>query len=208
MRSRWLARVYEGYWRPITFAVATGFRMPRAEQEAALVLRQLEATRGPWLDLSCGPGNITRRLVARAAGRTVVALDSSPAMLDRARINAPSATCILADATEIPFADATFGAVVNLAALDLYSDAAAVIAESARVLMPGGRWIASSFVRSNASPSWPLWKRLAGVRTPTAQEIASYVALAGLVRLRCTRFGSYLLAWADKLPYSEQDEAR
>jgi ubiquinone/menaquinone biosynthesis C-methylase UbiE len=208
MRSVWLARIYEAWWRPITFALTTGFRMPRAEQEAALVLRRLEGTRGPWLDLSCGPGNITRRLVAQGAGRPVVAIDSSPAMLDRARINAPSATCILADAAEIPFPDGTFGAVVNLAALDLYSNLAAVIVESARVLMPGGRWIASSFVRSHDASSRPVWERFAGIRTPTEHEIASCVALARLVRMRCVRFGSYLVAWADKPADSEQDEPR
>ena len=208
MRSAWLARIYEGWWRPITFALATGFRMPSVEEEAALVLHKLEATRGPWLDLSCGPGNITWRLVAQAAGRQVVALDSSPAMLERVRINAPLSTCVLADATEIPFPDGTFGAVVNLAALDLYSNAAAAVMESARVLGPGGRWIASSFVRSRAASSRPVWERFAGVRTPTEHEIASYVARAGLVRMRCVHFGSYLVAWADKRRDSEQDEPR
>jgi len=208
MQSAWLARIYEAWWRPITFALTTGFRMSRADEEAALILRRLEGTRGPWLDLSCGPGNITRRLVAHAAGRQVVALDCSSAMLDRARINAPSATYVLADAAEIPFPDGTFGAVVNLAALDLYSNLAAAIVESARVLMPGGRWIASSFVRSDAASSHSVWERLAGVRTPTEHEIASCVALAGLVRMRSVHFGSYLVAWADKPADSEQNEPR
>jgi SAM-dependent methyltransferase len=208
MRSAWLARIYEGWWRPITFALVTGFRVPSAEEEAAFLLRKLEATPGPWLDLSCGPGNITRRLVAQAGGRQVVALDSSPAMLERARINAPLSTCVLADAAEIPFPDGTFGAVVNLAALDLYPNLAAVIVESARVLMSGGRWIASSFVRSHAASSRPVWERFAGVRTPTEHEIASCVAFAGLVKMRCVHFGSYLVAWADKPADSEQDEPR
>jgi ubiquinone/menaquinone biosynthesis C-methylase UbiE len=199
MRSGWLARIYEAWWRPVTFALTTGFRMPRAEEEAALVLREIEATPGPWLDLSCGPGNITRRLVERGAGRQVVALDCSPAMIERARIRAPAATCVLGDAAEIPFPEGTFGAVVNLAALDLYSNAAAVIDESARVLMPGGRWIASTFVRSKAaSPSRSAWERFAGLHTLTEQEIASCVALAGLVRLRWIRFGSYVIGSADK----------
>jgi ubiquinone/menaquinone biosynthesis C-methylase UbiE len=208
MRSAWLARIYEAWWRPLIFGLATGFRMPRAEEEAAIVLREIDGTAGPWLDLSCGPGNITRRLVARSAGRQVVALDSSFAMLERARVRAPAATCVLADAAKIPFAEGTFGAVVNLAALDLYSDAAAVVVEAVRVLKPGGRWIASSFVRARALPSRAAWQRFAGICTPTEQEIVSYAALAGLVRLRCVCFGSYVIASADKPPNSEQDEPR
>jgi SAM-dependent methyltransferase len=207
MRSRWLARLYEGCWRPITFAFSTGFRMPSAEQEAALVLDKIGGTRGPWLDLSSGPGNFTRRLAARAGDRALVALDSSPAMLERVRIAAPSAARVLADAAAIPFADGTFGAVVNLAALDLYSDAERVVAESARVLAPGGRWVASTFVRSSASSSLmrTIWERAAGLRTPREVDIASHAARAGLVRLESVRFGSYLIAWADKPRESAQD---
>jgi len=51
-----------------------------------------------------------------------------------------------ADAAALPFADGAFGAVVNLAALDLYPDAARVVAEAGRVLAPGGSWAASTFV--------------------------------------------------------------
>jgi SAM-dependent methyltransferase len=198
MLSRWFARIYERGWRPLTFALATGFRMPRAEVEAALVLSKIRHTPGPWLDLSCGPGNVTRRLVANAGGRRVVALDASPAMLDRVRIVAPQATPVLADAAAIPFPDGAFGAVVNLAALDLYADAVHVVAESARVLAGGGCWIASTFVQSGKPPRRRIWERAVGLRTPTEADVASYAARAGLVRYQVVRFGSYIVAWADK----------
>ena len=68
-------------------------------------------------------------------------------MLERARLAAPRATLVRADAADLPFVDATFGAIANLAALDLYPDPSRVVAEAARVLAPGGRWVCSTFVR-------------------------------------------------------------
>src|SRR5262249_48794845 len=73
MQSRWLARIYERWWRPVVFGLSTGFRMPSPDEEARLVLERLGSTPGPWLDLSCGPGMLTRRLVA--TGVHVVGLD-------------------------------------------------------------------------------------------------------------------------------------
>lgn len=63
-----------------------------AELVAAGILELLEpvrATGGTVLELGCGTGELTRRLVA--AGHTVIATDASPAMLDLARANAPGA---------------------------------------------------------------------------------------------------------------------
>jgi SAM-dependent methyltransferase len=223
MRSRWLARIYEAWWRPVVFAVSGGFRVPSANAEAALVLSKIERTTGPWLDLSCGPGHLTRRLAltrtspdprSGAGHRPIYALDISPAMLERVRINVPSAIRVQADAAALPFADGSFGAVINLAALDLYPDAARVVAESARVLAPAGRWIASTFIRATsggapaAAPQrrridgrrrlQQIWERAAGLHTPSEQDVASYAARAGLIRFDSLRFGRYVIAWADK----------
>ena len=150
MQSGWMARIYDDWWRPALFALSTGFGAPSAAREASLVLERLEGVAGARLDLSCGPGSFTRHLV-EAAGRSegaapVVAVDLSRAMLAQTARAAPSALRIRADAAELPLADASFGAVVNLAALNLYPEPSRVVAESARVLRPGGRWIASSFI--------------------------------------------------------------
>jgi ubiquinone/menaquinone biosynthesis C-methylase UbiE len=204
MGSRWLARVYERWWGPGTFAITTGFRMPSADAEAALILNKIAGRPGPWLDLSCGPGNLTRRLIAHAEGRAVFALDRSPAMLERVEANAPTAVRVCADAAHLPFADGTFGAVVNIAAIDLYPDAARVVAESARVLAPGGRWVASTFVTParRASRSMTvgrrIWHRLAGTHTPTEDCLVAHAKRAGLTHIHLVRFGRYVVAWADK----------
>jgi SAM-dependent methyltransferase len=241
MQSRWLARVYEAAWRPLAFGISTGFGAPRAGEEIAFVAADLAEHPGPWLDLSCGPGLLTRALVARAtradaspspanaregsareerapeehARGVVVGVDLSRAMLVRARAAAPSAVLVRADAASLPFAAATFGAVANLAALDLYADAARVIAESARVLAAGGRWIASTFVDSHSDSrgdsheagsggSMPRRKSgllsaaRSGSRRPTERELASAVERAGLVRFGVRRYRGYVIAWADK----------
>jgi SAM-dependent methyltransferase len=198
MQSRWLARIYDAWWRPAVFALSTNLRMPRADEEARLVLAHLVGTAGPWLDLSCGPGTLTRRLVAHSDGREVVGVDLSRAMLERARSAAPGAVLVRADAAALPFADGAFGAVVNLAALDLYPDAARVIGESARVLSRGGRWVASTFVARRREPFLSMLAAAAGVRTPTLDELADWAARAGLDRFTTAAFGRYVVAWADK----------
>jgi SAM-dependent methyltransferase len=203
MQSAWLARVYEGAWRPALFALSTAFGAPGAAAEARAVLERLGDAEGPWLDLSCGVGTLLRRLAEAAAregrARRVVGLDLSRSMLERARASAPGALLVRADAAALPFADATFAAVTNLAALDLYADPARVVAEAARVLVPGGRWIASSFVTAGtARTRRGFFSRVSGVRTPTVDELDTWAAAAGLRRFGKRRFRGYVMAWADK----------
>ena len=49
------------------------------------------------IDLGCGPGNSTSLLAARFPGATISGMDSSPAMLDRARAALPNTTFTQAD---------------------------------------------------------------------------------------------------------------
>jgi ubiquinone/menaquinone biosynthesis C-methylase UbiE len=198
MQSRPLARVYERLWRPLLFGLSTGFGAPSARREAREVLKLIQGCRGPWLDLSCGPGGLLREIATAYAPPAVFGLDRSRAMLERARLAAPEATLVRADAAELPFEDATFGAVANLAALDLYADPARVIAEVARVLAPGGRWVCSTFVRPPRTPP-SRWSSTTGVRTPAIEEVAEWARCAGLGRLGQRLFHRYAIAWADKV---------
>jgi len=198
MQSEWLAASYERFWRPIAFALSTGLGAPSAEDEARLALRLLADRKGPWLDLSCGPGTLTRHLVRAAKQRTVFGLDSSRAMLARARYAAPDAVLVRADAASLPFDDCVFGAIVNMAALDLYPDPSSVVAEAARVLAHGGRWVCSTFVTKAGVPRKSPVIPLSGVRTPSLEELAGWAAHAGLARFDTLPFRRYVIAWADK----------
>jgi ubiquinone/menaquinone biosynthesis C-methylase UbiE len=199
MQSGWLARAYEAWWRPVLFALSTRLGAPSSEEEAREVLRLVGERPGPWLDVSCGPGTLLRHLVSAPAAREVFGLDLSRAMLERARLAAPGATLVRADAASLPFEDGSFGAVTNLAALDLYADPAGAVREAARVLARGGRWVGSSFVRRGARRGPVSRVALAsGVRTPSVDEIAEWTARAGLARFGKVLFRGYAIAWADK----------
>jgi SAM-dependent methyltransferase len=89
---------------------------------------------GLCLDLGCGTGQYFE--VLAAAGRAVVGLDRSADQLRIARTR--SGSLVQADAAALPFADGTFPAVVTLWTSTDVDDFAAVLAETARVLRPGG----------------------------------------------------------------------
>ncbi len=202
MQSNWLARVYDKWWRPLLFRASSGWQLPPFDEEVRLVVGQLANCPGPWLDLSCGPGNLLTHLEAAAPGGRVVGLDLSRSMLERARARAPSVPLVRADAEALPLVNDGFGAVVNLAALDLYRDARRVVAESARVLMPGGRWVATTFLAPAFAVQRP-WIRAGvesttGIRAVTAEKLRLWVAAAGLTEYHERRFGSYLMASATK----------
>ena len=111
---------------------------PYAEAAGRELVALLGAGPGRCLDLACGTGINLRRLTD--AGWSVTGVDLSADQLRLARQRAPDGvTLLLADATALPFADASFGAVAcSLLHTDV-ADFAAVTREAARVLRPGGR---------------------------------------------------------------------
>ncbi len=89
------------------------------------------------LDLGCGDGALTERIVG--AGASVVGVDASPDMVRAARARGLDARVM--DGQALDFAGVTFDAVVSNAALHWMPDAQAVIAGVARALKPGGRFV-------------------------------------------------------------------
>jgi trans-aconitate methyltransferase len=89
------------------------------------------------LDLGCGDGVLTERLVA--AGADVVGVDASQAMVDAARARGLDAHVV--DGEELAF-DREFDAVFSNAALHWMRDPDTVIAGVRRALRPGGRFVA------------------------------------------------------------------
>jgi demethylmenaquinone methyltransferase / 2-methoxy-6-polyprenyl-1,4-benzoquinol methylase len=98
------------------------------------------------LDLACGTGDFSR--LAARQGYRVVGADLSAGMLAANREATP---VVEADAAQLPFPDAAFDGVVCGYALRNFTDLAATLAESARVLRPGGRFAALE-VDAPASP--------------------------------------------------------
>ena len=89
------------------------------------------------LDLGCGDGFLTERLVA--LGCKVVAVDASPEQVEGARRRGLDARVARAEA--LPFAG-EFDAVFSNAVLHWVKDAEGAIAAVHRALRPGGRFVA------------------------------------------------------------------
>jgi trans-aconitate methyltransferase len=89
------------------------------------------------LDLGCGDGQLTAKIIA--AGATVVGVDASPAMVEGARNKGIDARVCNAEA--LPFT-AEFDAVFSNAALHWVRDQEAMLAGVKRALKPSGRFVA------------------------------------------------------------------
>lgn len=89
------------------------------------------------LDVGAGTGIASRALVER--GAEVVAVDVGPALLARAAARAPGLRVVCADGARLPIADEAVD-LVAFAQSWHWLDPDRRVAESARVLRPGGRW--------------------------------------------------------------------
>ncbi len=91
------------------------------------------------LDLGCGTGHLSHRIAS--AGAEVIAIDSSPAMIERARESYLHLRFEAADATDFHFSE-PFDAVFSNAVLHWIKEPERAIACIWRALKPGGRFVA------------------------------------------------------------------
>lgn len=96
------------------------------------------------LDLGCGTGRLTRALAQY--GR-VVGIDASRAMLAQAQRENVLALA-QGDAFALPFADASFDAVVALRVVFHFADLEAVLSQVARVVAPRGVFVLDTYLWS------------------------------------------------------------
>ncbi|MEV4241607.1 methyltransferase domain-containing protein [Nocardia sp. NPDC049737] len=120
------------------------------------------------LDIGCGTGYLTRRLASVAA--TVVGLDPSAAVLERARrITAePNCTYTVGVAESLTAEDDSFDVVANCLMLHHLPEdlRATALTEMRRVLRPGGRLLIGEF----RPPANPIGRHLVGALTGPAME--------------------------------------
>jgi ArsR family transcriptional regulator len=91
-------------------------------------------------DLGCGTGRVAARLAPWVG--SVIAVDNSAAMLKAARNRTEGLANVdlrKGDLTAIPIEDGTCDAAVMLLVLSYVADAPAAIAETSRILKPGGQ---------------------------------------------------------------------
>lgn len=115
------------------------------------------------LDVGCGPGLAVAHAVARHS--RAVGVDASEAMIrhagrrNHAAIRDGRVEIRRADATRLPYPDATFTKVGSLNSLQFWSEPGIGLAELHRVLRPGGRVAVVLMARSDepAGPALPAW---------------------------------------------------
>ncbi|MBV9291622.1 MAG: class I SAM-dependent methyltransferase [Frankiales bacterium] len=114
---------------------------------AGQVLDEL-ARGGRLLDVGTGPGQLLVEVARRRTDVTGAGIDPSADMIGHARRRLAAAAADdrfdlqIAGAEDLPFADASFDAVVSTLSSHHWADPAAAVGEQARVLRPGGQlWV-------------------------------------------------------------------
>src|SRR5437773_10883588 len=90
------------------------------------------------LDVGCGPGALTSKLVARLGPDAVTAVDPSESFVDAARDRHPGVDVRLAAAEDLPFDGGQFDAALAQLVVHFMADPVAGLREMARVTRPRG----------------------------------------------------------------------
>jgi len=106
------------------------------------------------LDLCCGTGVVAA--AAGARGAKIVGLDFSPAMLAEARRRHPYLRFEQGDAEALPFADASFDTVLSNFGIHHVPRPEKALAETWRVLRPGGRFAFTTWAAPEENIAWRL----------------------------------------------------
>ncbi len=199
MEVPWIARSWERYLRPAVDAVLTRGRLDLDSEYT--VLRNLIATPGgPVVDLGCGSGTLLKRLVRDCPDVPVIGVDVSRPMLEeamaQAREHALAADFVRAEVPPLPFVDHVIGAVVATSFVHYVPGLDALLHEVARVLKPGGRFVASTY--EAASLARPLHEG-AGLHPRGELELREAAGRAGLIHFERMKVAP-LLIWKVELP--------
>ncbi|MGI8311703.1 class I SAM-dependent methyltransferase [Saccharopolyspora hattusasensis] len=117
-----------------------------------IVLEHLPTKAGVVLDVGCGNGKYVSRIRTHRPDLTVVGMDISPGIL--AGLAQP---VVVADAAALPAADACAAALLAMHMLYHVDDLNTSLSEIARVLGPGGTFIASTNARDDKKELDDLW---------------------------------------------------
>jgi len=166
------------------------------------------------LDACCGTGDLA--VAAVRAGATVVGLDFSERMLERARRKSADVEWVRGDVLDLPFGDGSFDAATVGFGVRNVADLERALHELRRVLRPGGRLAILEITRPRGvlKPFFSLWfdrivpllgKVLPGgkaytylpasvKRFPGAEELVAVLEACGFVDVGVRLFGGTIVA--------------
>lgn len=133
-----------------------GFLSPGGPAEVAVMLGEFDMTGLRVLDIGCGVGGVDALLVETYGAAHVTAIDVEPQLIDHAvrrmsRLGlSDQVEPRLVDPGPLPFEVESFDVVFSKDAMLHIPDKAALYADVLRVLRPGGRLLASDWLRGGA----------------------------------------------------------
>ncbi len=199
MEVPWVARAWERSLRPVVDVVLTLGRID-LESEYTVARALLGAPAGPVVDLGCGTGLYLRRLARDFPAQGVIGVDLSRPMLEEAMAqvheHAVAADLLRALVPPLPFGDHTVGGIAAAGLVHFVADLDALLLDAARVLKPGGRFVASTFDAPEAARGL---HRTVGLHPRGEAALREAVARAGLVRFERVKTGPLLL-WKAEQP--------
>ncbi len=143
-----------------------------------------------WVEIACGPGLIARALAPRVG--SVVGLDLTPAMIEKARAEAAAAgvenvSFEVADATALDLPGDAFDGAITRFSLHHIPAPVRVLEEMRRVVKPGGWVVVSDFVTDDDGEAAAWQEGIERLRDPshwallTPSRIEAQAERAGLV---------------------------
>jgi demethylmenaquinone methyltransferase/2-methoxy-6-polyprenyl-1,4-benzoquinol methylase len=176
------------------------------------------------LDLGTGTGDLAREALRQQPAARVTAADFTLEMMRVGQKNGTSLQWSAADALQLPFAEASFEAVVSGFLMRNVTDLHKALQEQYRVLRRGGRIVILDTTRPKKNPLSPfIWFHmhvvipkvgglLSGTRDAykylpdttenfvTAEKLASLMAAVGFKKVGYERlmFGTIAIHWAEK----------
>lgn len=164
-----------------------GFLSPGGAAEVACLLEGSDIADCSVLDIGCGLGAADELLVTRHGARSVLGVDVDPGLLatmaqriERAGL-AGRVTQLHVTTGPLPLADGSFDVVFSKDAIVQIPDKASVFSDAYRVLRPGGRLIASDWLRGGSGPYSAVmleFFRLEGIAYNMANMVETTAALA------------------------------
>ncbi|MGO9635197.1 MAG: methyltransferase domain-containing protein [Steroidobacteraceae bacterium] len=184
-----------------------GFLSPGGADEIERLLEGSNIEGCEVLDIGCGLGVIDELLVRQYRARSVVGIDIDPALLNdmQRRIERAGLASRIrgqkVDVGPLPFPAASFDVVFSKDSMVQIPDKPAIYAEVLRVLRPGGRFIASDWLRGGTgaySPEMIEFFRLEGIayNMVSLDESAAALRAAGFVDVEIRDRHDWYLALA------------